>query len=123
MSEFRNDLARARGLGSAHHGTSHFIAQRVSAIILLPLSLWFLIAVANMDSYSYNAVSDWLVSGVNGFLLATLIGVVYYHLQSGLQVVIEDYIHCHAKKMLMLFVVKTACLLLAASSVFAILRF
>ena len=123
MSEFRNDIAKVRGLGSAHHGTSHFIVQRVSAIILVPLSLWFLIAVVNMDSYSYNAVSDWLVNGINGFLLAALVASIYYHLQLGLQVVIEDYIHCHARKIIMLLVVKMVCLLLAASSIFVILRF
>lgn len=123
MSEYRNDIAKVRGLGSAHHGTSHFIAQRVSAIILIPLSLWFLIAVAMMDSYSYNAVSDWLVNGVNGFLLSALVVTIYYHLQSGVQVVIEDYIHCHAKKITMLFLVKTACFLLAGGTIFTILRF
>ena len=44
----RSPLSQARGLGSAKDGTHHFWVQRVSAVALIPLSLWFVFSVAQL---------------------------------------------------------------------------
>jgi len=88
----RSPLARARGLGSAHEGVGHWIAQRVSAIALVPLTAWFVISVIANVGESYAAMRAWLDSPLNATLLALLIVAVFHHAWLGLQVVIEDYV-------------------------------
>ena len=89
----RTPLGRVLGLGSARKGSGHWWAQRMTAVGLVPLSLWFVIALLGMNSMSYAAVTGWIASPVNASLLVLLVSVLMYHSKLGVQVVIEDYIH------------------------------
>jgi succinate dehydrogenase / fumarate reductase membrane anchor subunit len=89
----QSPLGKILGHGSAGHGTEHWWAQRVTAAALLPLTIWFALAIGGMDSYDHSAVIEWIASPLNGILLSLLLIAVLYHSQLGLQVVVEDYVH------------------------------
>src|ERR1039457_2357913 len=88
----RSPLGRARGLGSARAGSKQWWAQCVTAIALVPLTLWFIWSVIRLAGASQADVQDWLSSPVRLALLLALIAATFHHLQLGLQVVIEDYV-------------------------------
>ncbi|WP_096703218.1 succinate dehydrogenase, hydrophobic membrane anchor protein [Magnetospirillum sp. 15-1] len=91
-------VGRARGLGSAKEGAGHWIAQRVTAIFLIPLSLWFAVSVIGLSHADYATFKAWMAKPGNSSLLLLTMLTVMYHAQLGLQVVIEDYVHCECKK-------------------------
>ena len=119
---FRTPLGRARGLGSAKDGTAHWWAQRVTAVVLVPLSLWFVVSVLSLIGAEHAAAKAWIGAPVNAVLLVVLIGAVFHHAQLGLQVVLEDYVHSEGLKIASILVMKGASLLLALAGIFAVLR-
>jgi succinate dehydrogenase / fumarate reductase, membrane anchor subunit len=119
---FRTPLGRARGLGSSRQGTSHWLAQRVTAIALIPLSLWFVISLLIHIRADFVTALIWLHSPVVSVSSMLLLGTVFYHAYLGLQMVIEDYLHDEWLKMGALVSVKFICVLLAAAGIFAILH-
>jgi succinate dehydrogenase / fumarate reductase membrane anchor subunit len=118
----RSPLGRVRGLGSAKTGTEHFWAQRVTAVALVPLTLWFVFLVISVAGDSHAFVSERMRSPVNVVLMITLIAATFHHMQLGLQVVIEDYIHGEGIKMASLMIMKGGSLLLAVAAAFAVLK-
>ena len=87
------DLSRVRGLGSAKDGTHHFWFQRVTAVGLVPLSLWFVLGLLCTLNASHGEVVDWIKAPHVTALMIALVASLYYHLKLGLQDVFEDYIH------------------------------
>ena len=118
----RSPLGRVRGLGSAKTGTDHFWVQRVTAVALVPLTLWFVYALLSLAGADYATVSAWLRSPVNAVLMLALIVATFHHMQLGLQVVIEDYIHGEGIKIASLMIMKGGSLLLAVAAAFAVLK-
>lgn len=98
MAGYRTALGRARGLGSAKHGVGHFIGQRVSAVALLFLVLWGVWSALTLARGDYQSASGWLRSPVNAALMALLAIAGFYHMQLGMRVIVEDYIHRPATK-------------------------
>lgn len=119
----RTPLSRARGYGSAKEGTHHWWMQRVTSIALVPLTLWFIIALATvlLDA-DYFTVKYWIGHPFNTAMLVLLVVTSVYHTVLGMQVVIEDYIHHEWAKIATLLVVKFILWLLAAVAVVAVLR-
>jgi len=109
----RSPLGRARGLGSARAGSKHWWAQRLTAIALVPLTLWFIWSVMRLTGSSQADIADWLSSPVRLALLLALIGATFHHLQLGMQVVIEDYVTQEGVKLAAVLAVKGLCILLA----------
>jgi len=94
-TKFRSKLSIARGLGSAKSGVAHWWVQRVTAVAMIPLSIWFLSAIISvMLSSNVIVAATWFSSPLNALLLISLIGALFFHAKLGLQVVIEDYIKC-----------------------------
>jgi succinate dehydrogenase membrane anchor subunit len=118
---FRTELGRVRGLGAAKEGVHHWWMQRVSAIALVPLALWFVIAVVAHTGADYAAARAWLASPVTFGLMVLLVGATFYHAQLGLQVVIEDYVHHEGGKIALILLTKLASLVLALAAVIALL--
>lgn len=121
MSSIRSSLAGARGLGSAKSGTSHFWAQRVSAIALVPLTLWFVACLASQFGASYSSVTNWLSSPFQASLLAIYLAAIFYHSQLGLQTIIEDYVHVESIKIGSLIVLQLINILLGVSAIVSVL--
>jgi len=118
----RSPLARARGLGAAHNGTHHWWIQRLTSIALLPLLLWFAVSFASLAAADHATASAWLRGPINAILMLALIASLFHHMQLGLQVVIEDYVHGHALKFVALIAIKYGTALLAIAAVFAVLK-
>ena len=118
----RTPLGRARGLGSAKEGVSHWWAQRVTAIALVPLSILFVVVVFALGGADHARVVALM--GETWVALTMLLFVVagFYHMKLGLQVVIEDYVHHERTKMVSLVAVSLISFALGAACVFAVLK-
>ena len=121
-ASLRSDLGRVRGLGSAKEGVGHWWAQRVTALALIPLTVWFVASIVRLVGAPHAAVVDWVASPVPAILLILMIVAAFHHAQLGLQVVIEDYVHDEGVKLLSIIAVKFAAALLGLFCVIAVLR-
>lgn len=118
----RSPLGKARGLGSAKEGSKHWWLQRLSAVALIPLSMWFAVSVMTYASADYQSVLQWIHSPIITVLFLLLIVALFYHAQLGLQVVIEDYVHLEWLKISALIAMKFTCIVLATLSVVCVIR-
>ena len=119
--KFRTPLSRARGLGSAKSGTHHWWMQRLTAVVLVPLSLWFVASLLTVVTADHATAVAWLRSPLVAILACALIVAVFYHGQLGIQVVLEDYVHSESWKLVAIVVTLFLSLLLASASLFAVL--
>ena len=117
----RSPLARATGLGSAKEGVGAWWAQRVSAVALVPLTLWFAASLIAHTGSDYATFIAWLRSPLVATLMILLLIALFHHAALGLQVVIEDYVHSGAK-LAIIIAVRLGCFALAATGIIAILR-
>ena len=99
-------LARVLGTGSAKEGVDHWWWQRLTAVALVPLGIWFVIAVISLVGAGYAEAHAWVSAPLNMVLLIAFAAALLHHAQLGLQVVIEDYVHHEAWKLTGLLVVK-----------------
>jgi succinate dehydrogenase / fumarate reductase membrane anchor subunit len=118
----RSPLGRARGLGSARAGSHHWWSQRVTSLALVPLTLWFIFSVIHLAGASHQAVIDWLSGPLTLGLMLALILATFHHLQLGVQVVIEDYVHDERIKIGAVLAVKALSLLLALVCIVSVLK-
>ncbi|NMM45559.1 succinate dehydrogenase, hydrophobic membrane anchor protein [Rhodospirillaceae bacterium KN72] len=118
----KSPLGQVRGLGSAKNGTHHWWAQRVTAVALVPLTLWFVFSLAFNVGGDFVAMQAWLATPSNAILMLLLIVATFHHLHLGVQVVIEDYIHAEGAKIAMMMVVKLGSFALAVAAGFAVLK-
>ncbi len=118
----RSPLGRAVGLGSAKEGVEHWWRQRLTAIALVPLGLWFVVSLLTHIGGGYEQAVNWLGQPIPAILMIVLIVVTFYHAALGVQVVVEDYVHQEWTKLGALVAVRFACVLLAVAGIFAVLR-
>lgn len=118
----RSPVGRVLGLGSAKEGVAHWWSQRVTAVALVLLGLWFVVALLRLDDFSHAAVLTWLSAPLNAVLASLLIGTAAYHSQLGVQVVVEDYIANKGWKVVTMLLLKFIHVALGALGVFSVLR-
>jgi len=118
----RSPLANARGLGSSKYGTEHWWHQRLSALALVPLLLWFVIGVIAHLGADHAQFVAWMKSPFSAVMMVLTVVAVFHHAQGGLQVVLEDYLHVEWQKVTAIIVVKFLCFALAAASIFSVLK-
>ncbi len=118
----RTALGRVRAHGASGQGTGHFIGQRVSAIALLALGLWFLVAVVlEMRSPGYVSAIDFLSAPLNAVGVVLLLVAAFYHMRIGMQEIVEDYIHKPLTKAVLLLFNTLVLIALGAGAIFAVL--
>jgi len=122
QKKFIAPLGRARGLGSAKHGAAHWWTQRVSAVALAPLTLWFVYSAVHLTGADQARVHGWLSRPASAILMSLFIFTTFYHLSLGVQVVIEDYVHREGVKLTALLAIKGLIVLAAAASLFTVLH-
>jgi len=118
----RSPLSRVLGLGSAKDGTAHWWAQRVTAVALIPLTLWFVFSLLTLPGLDYETVHTWLSVPITGFLAVLLVAVLAYHSYLGTAVIVEDYVTTSGLKVLSLMVLLFLYVLAGGAAIFAILR-
>jgi len=121
MSDLRSPLARARGLGSAKEGLHHWWMQRITAVALIPLVVWFAISLVMLSGADYAVVRAWIGAPLVMLLLTLTIVVGLHHGQLGLQVVWEDYTDGALRLVLIVFT-KFVAVLFGLGAIVAILR-
>jgi succinate dehydrogenase / fumarate reductase, membrane anchor subunit len=121
-ASMRPSLSRVRGLGSAQEGRGHWWAQRVTAIALAPLIVWFVAGVVGHAGAGHAAVAAWIGGPITATLTVVLLLAAFYHAQLGLTVVIEDYVHSKPVKLVALLVVKGAAAVLAVAATISVLK-
>lgn len=122
MTDLRTPLAKVRGLGSAKEGTHHFWVQRVTALALVPLVLWFGVSVASLPDASYASVTAWMDSAFNVTMLIAFIVMGFYHGVMGAQVIIEDYISTSWIRIASIIALQVLGFFFAAMGVFAVIK-
>lgn len=122
MSSLRTPRSRALGLGSSHHGVSHFVVDRASGLVLIVLGLWAAWSAVSLARADFLTASDWIANPVNAVLLGLLLIATLIHVKNGVQVVIEDYIHRFTTKAALLLLNVSVCVLAGALGLFAILN-
>ena len=118
----QSPLRRAQGLGSASAGVEHWWTQRVTAVALVPLTLWFVAFLIALRGSDYNIVIAWLRAPVTTILMVLLLIMLCHHMALGLQVVIEDYVHSDRVKIPVVVAIRYACLGLAVAGIIATLH-
>lgn len=118
----QNPLARVRGLGSAKEGVQHWWSQRLTALALVPLSLWFIYSLVIFTGADYANAIIWLSVPLNAVLMLLFIFSLYYHASLGIQVVIEDYIDSEWQKIACLILVKFLAWIAGLSAALAVLK-
>ena len=122
MNSAQTPLHKVQGMGSSHSGTGHFWHERVTAVALIPLSLWFLYVMLGLAGTSEVTVLQFLAHPWNAILMGAFVVFSLYHAYLGLQVVIDDYIHTPGMKIALLLLRLLAILLVGGASLFAIVR-
>jgi succinate dehydrogenase / fumarate reductase membrane anchor subunit len=118
----RSQLGRARGLGAAKSGLHHWWAQRVTAMALLPLSLYFVVSVLMLAGASRAQMAGFMGEPWNAVLFLCLIAALFYHLALGLQTVIEDYVHKDTVRMASLLGLKGLIVFCALACAVSVLK-
>lgn len=95
-------LARVEGLGAAHSGTGHFWRQRISALALIPLAVWFVCDALSLIGADRSETVAFLARPPNAVALALFIIAALYHMALGVRVVVEDYVHSDGPKIALL---------------------
>jgi succinate dehydrogenase / fumarate reductase membrane anchor subunit len=118
----RTDLSRVRHFGSAHSGTRHMWHMRVTTVALVPLTIalvWLLLTVVGKD---YNGVRAILGSPFASILLLLFVLIGFYHMQLGIQSIIEDYIHGEVAKAYLLIANFLFSFCVGVACVYAVLK-
>lgn len=118
----RSQLGRVRGLGAGHTGTHHWWAQRLTAIALVPLTLYFIFAVLHFIGAPRADVARFVGNPLNAGLFAALVIAGFHHAQLGLQVIIDDYVHGEGVRIAAILAMKGLMMLLALISLISVAR-
>ncbi|MBS0367276.1 MAG: succinate dehydrogenase, hydrophobic membrane anchor protein [Proteobacteria bacterium] len=121
-ANLRSPLGRVLGLGAAHDGVGHWWLQRLSALALIPLSVWFVVSLLSLPVLDHATAVAWMRQGSSALLLALFLLCAVWHSQLGLRVIVEDYVHGKGTRTVTLVALTFAHVLLAAAGLFAILK-
>jgi succinate dehydrogenase / fumarate reductase membrane anchor subunit len=121
-AQLRHPMKTARGLGAAKSGLHHWWMQRVTAVALVPLSVWFVWHATWLFSAGFAAAQAFLSDLWNAVFMVAFIVALLYHSYLGLQIVVEDYVAHELKKLTTLVALQFVHLLLAAGAILAVLK-
>jgi succinate dehydrogenase / fumarate reductase membrane anchor subunit len=122
MNSLQTPLHKVQGLGASHTGTGHFWRQRVTAVALVPLGLWFAFTALGLANTSEVAALTFLAHPWNALLMAAFAVTLLYHMSLGLHVVIDDYVHTPGVKIVLLLVLRFGAIAIGSVCLFALIR-
>lgn len=115
-------LAKVKGMGASGEGSRHWWHQRLSALVLIPLTIWFLFSIVDHLGESRQMVLQWIAHPLTAICLIVYSMSMLYHAQLGIQVVIEDYVHRRGLRLTLLLLAKAVLLICGVLAVFSVLR-
>ena len=119
----RSALGRARGLGPSHSGTGHWLAQRLTALVMLPLAPWFIYSLLTaLNAGSIDLIHQFFASPLNAVTLVVLLVAMIYHAMLGLQVIVEDYVHNTGFQLAGIYIIKFFCIILTVISILSVIK-
>ena len=118
----RTPLSRAIGLGSAKEGVEHWWRERITAIALVPLCLWFVAEIIRHAGADRVELIAWLKHPIPAVLMVLLLATTFHHTALGLQVVVEDYVGHEGARLGLIVAIRLLCVLVAVLGIFAVLR-
>lgn len=121
MESYRTPLSRARGLGAAKHGVGHWLSERISSLALVPLGVWLVYAALTLARADYALAVAFVRQPLNAVLLALLVAVSFWHMQSGMRAIVEDYISGFNRAVLLVINLFVS-VLIGALAIFCILK-
>jgi len=122
MTDMNTPLSKVRGLGSAKDGTSVWISHRIAAVANIPLVIFFVVSFVGNAGKGHAEWVAWIKQPLVSVLLILFVLNFTNHMRSGLQEVVEDYVHSHGSKWAATLAIKFGCALIAGLSVFSVLR-
>jgi len=122
MKDLRSPLAKAKGLGTSKDASNDFWVQRLTALALVPLVLWFCFSLVLLPQVSYEVLVNWLQSPFNAIMMILIVIISFKHAHMGMQVIFEDYIPTHGARITAILTVKFLSYFMMALGVFSILK-
>jgi succinate dehydrogenase / fumarate reductase membrane anchor subunit len=122
MKSAQTPLHKVQGMGSSHSGTGHFWHERLTAVALIPLSLWFLYVMLGLSGTSELTAQQFQAQPRNPILMGAFVCFSLWHAYLGLRVVVDDYIHTAGMKIFLMLMIRFGVIAIGATSLFAIVR-
>lgn len=119
---FRTPYSKVEGLGAAHSGVEHFWRQRVTAAALIPLSIWFAVAMLGLIGTDRDTTLAYLHQPLHAVLMVLFVLAVLMHMTLGIQVVIEDYVTSEGRKIVALLLNRAFAWAVGAVCLFAMFK-
>lgn len=113
-------LGKVRGLGSAHHGGGHWLEERYTSVVLVPLSLWLLFSLLMLPDLTQPTVAAWLRGPVAAVPMALFVIAAFRHGIEGLKVAVDDYVHDEGNRIAVHYLLSMAGALGAGLALFAL---
>jgi len=120
--KIQSPLAKARGLGSSHHGTAHWLAHNITTLLNIPLVAWLIYSIYILRNSSHEGFVDYISTPFNMVVAILLIVNILYHFALEIQVVYEDYISCKALRMVKVIGMKLFFVALGLAAILSILK-
>ncbi|MCU7837380.1 MAG: succinate dehydrogenase, hydrophobic membrane anchor protein [gamma proteobacterium symbiont of Taylorina sp.] len=121
-NNLQSDLAQSKGRGSTNDGTLHFLQQRITALALIPLVFWLCLSLTFLPETDYFSLISWIQEPINSILLVVMLIAGFYHLQLGLQVIIEDYVSSDSIKLMSIIFIKLMCIFLTVAGLYSLMK-
>ncbi|HEY5019442.1 MAG TPA: succinate dehydrogenase, hydrophobic membrane anchor protein [Steroidobacteraceae bacterium] len=118
----RTPLARVRGLGASHSGTSDFWRQRLTAVAMVLLILPVIVVVMMLLGRNQAGAKEILGLPLVAIVMLLFIVGNVWHMKIGMQVVIEDYVHGEMAKLTAIMANNFFSVAVALASIYAILK-
>jgi succinate dehydrogenase / fumarate reductase membrane anchor subunit len=119
--DLRSPLGKVKGLGSAKSGSGTWLAMRIAALALIPLTIWFVSLVIRASTGDQSLIS-FLKNPFEAVAMILFMGVALYHGCLGIKEVIEDYVHCHCAKLFLVITLKFVTIITAVFVILAVIQ-
>ena len=100
VGESATPIGRVRGTGSAHHGGEHWLRERLTSAALLLLGLWLIASLLLLPDLTRGTLAEWLAAPSGAVPMMLFVIVAFAHSVDGLKVVIDDYVHDEANRLI-----------------------
>lgn len=121
QERFRTNISKAKGLGSAHDGVHHWLAQRFSSVLVTLIMIWMVCLIICVVGKPFSEVIEIIKKPYNVLAVCLFAISSFYHANLGMQVIIEDYVRCRAMRLFFLYSTQLISIITTSAVVVAML--